>query len=157
MANMNRTSIPAGYKEQSSDIVGFWDFTSGDTIHIIPRSFRLFDSKIDPSKSSTLLIAELVEPTQVKDASGEMVLADKGQTVGIWTKAGMSSIKELGGVDVYMYQDGEKDTGKGNPMLLFKVLAKSKGIKVPVSGDFRKRSLAVGQTPIAGSEDNIPF
>jgi hypothetical protein len=158
MAKNNQPNIPAGYKEQSSDIVGFWDSTSGDTIHMIPRFLRLFDSKLDPAKSSTLLVAELVDAINVQNADGETVLAEKGQEVGIWTKPGMVSVKKLGGVDVYMYQDGEKDTGKGNPMKLYKVLAREKGVTVPVSGDFRKRSLGKGQLPISSnSEDDIPF
>jgi hypothetical protein len=155
--SIKEPNIPAGYKEQSEDIFGFWDSTSGETIHMIPRFFRLFDSKLDPTKASTLLIAELVEPIRVENSKGETVIADKGELVGVWTKAGMVAIKNLGGVDVYMYQKGEKDTGKGNPMKLYKILSQAKGVKVPFSGDFRKRSLPAGHAPIDSAEDDIPF
>ena len=152
-AAKNRPNIPSEYKEQSSDIVGFWDSLSGDTIHMIPRFARLFDSKIDPMKSSTLLIAELVEPIEVQNADGETVIADKGQTVGIWTKPGMSALRDLCGVDVYMYQDGTKEMGKGNPMYLYKVLSKARGTKLRAAADFRKRSLPARQTQNASDAD----
>lgn len=158
VAKKNRPNIPSDYKEQSSDILGFWDSLSGDTIHMIPRFVRLFDSKIDASKPSTLLVAELVEPIEIKDANDKTFVADKGSLVGIWTKAGMSDIKHLGGQDVYMYQDGTKEMGKGqNPMFLYKILSRTKGTKLPVHGDFRKKSLPTGVTPIASPDDDLPF
>jgi hypothetical protein len=153
----NRPNIPAEYKEQSSDIIGFWDSLSGDTIHMIPKGVRLLDSKIDPTKSSTLLVVELVEPISVEDPDGKSVIADKGDTIGIWTKPGMSDLKQLAGVDVYMYQQGTKEMGKGNPMYLYKVLSKTKGTKLSVLGDFRKRSLPKGQGPIPTSGDEVPL
>jgi hypothetical protein len=156
---------PAGYTEQSSDIVGFWD--GSGAIHFIPRFVRMFDSNIDAKKSSTMLIAELVDPCQV-DKPGdekvkEKVLAGKGQQIGIWTKPGMSALKNLGGVPVYMYEEGEKDTGKPNPMKLYKVMSKGRGQRLPIEGDFRKFSktekvpVQQMQSPVPDTTDEIPF
>jgi hypothetical protein len=153
--------IPAGYTEQSSDIVGFWD--GQGAIHFIPRFVRMFDSNIDRAKTSTLLIATLVDPCKVVKPGGdeEEVLANKGMQIGIWTKPGMAALKNLGGQSVYMYEDGEKDTGKPNPMKLYKVMSKGQGQKLPVEGDFRKFSktekpAAAPSTPI-DTADEIPF
>jgi hypothetical protein len=160
-AGANGYQIPAGYTEQSSDIVGFWDGTGA--IHFIPRFVRMFDSSIDRAKSSTLLIGTLVDPCKVIKAGDdkEEVLANKGMQIGIWTKPGMAALKNLGGQSVYMYEDGEKDTGKPNPMKLYKVMSKGQGQKLPVEGDFRKFSKPTEKVAPAVStevtDDNIPF
>jgi hypothetical protein len=161
MTNKSGYQVPAGYSEQSSDIVGFWD--GQGAIHFIPRFVRMFDSNIDRAKSSTLLIGTLVDPCKVikSGEDKEEILAGKGQQVGIWTKPGMSALKNLGGTSVYMYEEGEKDTGKPNPMKLYKVMSKSQGQKLPVEGDFRKFSkptAAPASTPSdTMTDDNIPF
>ena len=157
----NQVRVPQGYTEQSSDIVGFWDSDEGPPIHFIPRSCRMFDSKIDPKKTSTLVVGELVDDLPVTTADDEEVLATKGQKVGVWTKPGMAALKELAGVPVYMYQDGEKDTGKPSPMKLFKVMSKGRGAKLPLTGDYRKLSKptapARSEHPDMTSDDDIPF
>jgi hypothetical protein len=162
MTQKSGYQVPQGYSEQSSDIVGFW---SGEgAIHFVPRFVRMFDSNIDRAKSSTLLIGTLVDPCKVIKAGEEKeeVLANKGMQIGIWTKPGMAALKNLGGVSVYMYEDGEKDTGKPNPMKLYKVMSKGQGQKLPVEGDFRKFSKpSKPEVPQAAAadmtDDNIPF
>jgi hypothetical protein len=158
----NGYQVPAGYTEQSSDIVGFWD--GQGAVHFIPRFVRVFDSSIDKHKTSTLLIADLVDPCKVlkptDDDEKEEVLATKGQQIGIWTKPGMAALKNLGGVPVYMYEEGEKDTGKPNPMKLYKVMSKGKGQKLPIEGDFREFSKPKKEenpAPKSLTDDDIPF
>ena len=155
----NGYQIPAGYTEQSGDIVGFW--TGEGAIHFIPRFVRIFDSNIDEKKPSTLLVGELVDPCELfkptDDDEKEVVLGGKGQKVGIWTKPGMSAIKALGGIPVYMYEDGEKDTGKPNPMKLFKVMSKGQGQKLPIEKDMRKFSRPAPKQASELTDDELPF
>jgi hypothetical protein len=153
---------PAGYQEQSGDISGFW--TGAGAIHFIPRFVRMFDSSIDKLKTSTLLVAELVEPCKeigkVGD-DGTVISCAKGDLVGIWTKPGMRALGNLAGIPVFMYADGEIDTGKPNPMVTYKIMSKSKGLKLPVDGDYRvtirpaSAPQQVAQAPV--SSDDIPF
>jgi hypothetical protein len=141
MTNNNQApKIPAGYKEQSTDIVGFWNFKTCAPLHFIPKYVRLSDSNIDPNKSSTLVIGELIENCALEDKDGNEVLGGKGQLVGVWAKPGMKAISNLAGVAVYMYQDGEVDIGKPNPMILFKVMAKTRGAALVIEADYRKSS-----------------
>jgi len=155
---------PAGYSEEKGDITGFWDPQTGP-IHMIPRSVRLFDSKVDATKVSALLYAELIDPcTVVADlATKETTIAKKGDLVGVWLKPGMKALANLGGVPAYMYEDGVLDTGKPNPMTVFKVMRKSRGAQLPVEADFRSRSKAaplpvpvVLMAPADASADKAP-
>lgn len=132
---------PAGYVEESGDIVGFWDPEQAP-IHFVPRTVRLFDSTIDASKPGALLFGELIDPTIVNTPGEDSVPAQakKGDMVGIWLKPGMKALAQLGGVPVYMLQDGELDTGKPNPMKTFKILRKARGTALIVEADYRVRS-----------------
>src|SRR6516165_7871145 len=51
--------VPSGYQKQSTDIVGFWDQESSPAIHFIPLEAKVFDSQLDKSKPSTLVIGKL--------------------------------------------------------------------------------------------------
>jgi hypothetical protein len=149
---------PAGYVEQSGDIVGFW--TGEGAVHFIPRFVRMFDSNLDPAKTSTLLVGELVDPCPevTPPESEEKVLAGKGDKIGIWTKPGMRALSDLGGVPVYMYLDGEKDIGKPSPMKMYKIMSRSRGQKLPVEADFRVKSKPAPKAPEAASvTEEIPF
>jgi hypothetical protein len=154
--------VPAGYQRQSSDIVGFWDPETSGPIHFIPRHVKLFDSKIEPTKSSTLLTGELVDACKVVDASSNVIEARKGELVGIWTKPGMRDLQNLAGVAVYMYQDGEKDIGKPSPMKMFSIFSKERGGKLFVSEDLRDKSATVrtttggNGTPAPASNPQVP-
>jgi hypothetical protein len=150
-------NVPEGYTEQSSDIVGFW--TGEGAIHFIPRFVRIFDSKIDRMKASTLVVAELVEAAVVVDANKHEHLAAKGSRIGVWTKSGMAALKNLAGVPVYMYEDGEKDVGKPSPMRLFKIMSRGHGASLPIEADLRKFSKPEPKAAVQGSlaDDNIPF
>jgi hypothetical protein len=165
MADVKNIKVPAGYTEQSADIVGFW--TGEGAVHFIPRFVRMFDSSIDPTKSSTLLIADLIDPCEVFKVGEdeERILAGKGQQIGIWTKPGMKALGKLAGIPVYMYQEGEKDIGKPSPMKVYKVMSKGQGQKLIVEpgGDYRNKSLhkreEAPQTNQAPQDlsDDIPF
>lgn len=148
--------VPKGYGESSGDLVGFWDPESGP-IHCIPRTARLFDNSIDEKKPSCLIMCELVDDCpNLVNGDKEPVLGRKGDEVGVWYKPGMRGIKRLAGVKVYMYPEGEQDTGKPNPMQLFKLhhAKDQKGMNIPAE-DMRKVS-----KPSAGNSemlDQIPF
>jgi len=68
----NQPKAPAGYTSQSSDIVGFWDSEEGPPIHMLPRFCRMFDSKIDPKKISTLIIVELIDDPETQAQMGQL-------------------------------------------------------------------------------------
>jgi hypothetical protein len=137
-------SAPETFEKRGGDLVGFWDpdFTP---IHCIPRSVKLFDGNIEPDKPSILLTVELVKAAGVrppKDAEGGEApfAAPPGSLVGVWYKPGMRAIRDLCGVPVWMTQEGEKDTGKPNPMKLFDVRSDKTGTRIPVTEDTREES-----------------
>lgn len=134
-------AAPAGYEEQSTNVIGFWDIESGP-IHCIPRYAKLFDGNLDKTKPAILIFAQLVDAIEVtsSEEEDETVQAAVGDLVGIWGKPGMAPIKNLANVPVFMYLNGEIDTGKPNPMKVFKVMAKEKGGRLPISEDLRRKS-----------------
>lgn len=145
---------PAGYEEQSMDVVGFWNPEGEDPLHFIPMYARLFDSQVEPQKISALIVGAVVDPILVVTSREEHVRAEKGELIGVWAKPGMSAIRELGGEPVFMYQDGELDVGKPNPMKTFKVMSKKRGTPLPVTGDFRKKSKRASSFLIPDSQIN---
>src|ERR671922_1693571 len=77
---------PEGYVDQSSDLVGFWNPAEGP-LHFIPRSAKLVDSQLDKTKVSILIVGELMQPTDLTAADGDMsVHAKRGDLVGVWGK-----------------------------------------------------------------------
>jgi hypothetical protein len=168
MAKENKLVIPKvdpapeGYKKKTTDLVGFWNMEKG-AVHFTPKFARVFDSDIDPTKPSILLIGDAVGgnpiniKTDKKDADGKMVLkegtAKDGDAIGVWYKPGMSPVKDLANVKVYMYVIGELDTGKPNKMVTFDVLSKSDGQTLFITEDYRKHSTHVSLPfPVKGKE-----
>jgi hypothetical protein len=138
--------LPKGFTDQSSDIIGFYDPDHQEAIHFIPKEAILQDSKLDPKKVSILIIGELVADCQLApggEDTGEVIDGKSGDQIGIWAKPGMRSLRNLAGAEVYMYPDGAKDTGKPNPMTVFKIGAKTRGEKLPVIEDRRDKSRLV--------------
>jgi hypothetical protein len=156
MADTPNVQVPKGYEESTSDLVGFWNPEEGP-IHFIPKIARLFDSSIDASKPSCLIMGELVDDCpNLINGDKEKVLGRKGDEVGVWYKPGMRAIKRKAGLKCYVYANGELDTGKPNAMQMFSVNApkNGQGMNIPAE-DMRKLS-----KPQAGSEgmlDEIPF
>jgi hypothetical protein len=113
---------------------------------------KLFDSKIEPSKASAIIVGKLVDPIALLAPGGEddIVEGKVGDIVGVWYKPGMSAIKKLGGVKVFMYLTGEIDTGKPNPMKTYDVTSLTKGTELQVTQDSRQKSKHV-ETAFAGA------
>jgi hypothetical protein len=137
---------PEGYAKQSTDLIGFWnpDVVAGKitAVHFIPLEVKLFDSKLEPSKVSTIIVGKLVDavPLSAPGGEDEVVEGAPGDIIGIWYKPGMSALKTLGNVKVFMYPTGEIETGKPNPMKTYDCLAKTKGGELHVTQDGRKKS-----------------
>lgn len=132
-------SAPEGYREQTDDVVGFWDGDKGYPIHFIPEEATLHDSDIEPQKVSVLVKGVLVEACEVY-LGDEVSIADEGDRVGVWMKPGMKKLRDLGGQKVWVRQTGEKDVGKPSPMKVFGVYAAERGTTIPVVGDYRDKS-----------------
>lgn len=135
-------SAPEGFIEQTDDVVGFWDGDKGYPIFFVPEAATLHDSGQDPTKTSILIKGRLVEACEVY-LGDEIDLAEPGDMVGVWAKPGMKAIRDLGGVQVWVRQTGEKDVGKKSPMKTFGVFSKTKGQPIPVVGDYRDKSKGV--------------
>jgi hypothetical protein len=139
-------AAPEGYQSQSDDIVGTWNPEDGEPIHGIPRHVKLSDSGIDKRNTSVLVFFELIDPCKVRDRpsdaqeEGEIITADPGDIVGVWYKAGMRKLLNLGQVNVFMYLSGEKDVGKPSPMKTFDIQAPRRGQRLRVDEDNRKES-----------------
>jgi hypothetical protein len=147
-------AIPEGYKKRTTELIGFWNMERG-AVHFIPKSARCFDSDIEPSKPSILLIGDSVGTNPITDKDGKDLAANEGQPIGIWYKPGMSAVKDLMGVKVFMYITGEQDTGKPNPMKTFDVLSKQDGQTLFITEDFRRKSSHVALPfPIKGKEQH---
>jgi hypothetical protein len=131
--------VPAGYEEQSSDVVGFWQ-QDGDAIHFIPTECRMMDSSLDKTKTSVLVIGKLVDGVDLVTSDDEDIYGEPGMIVGVWAKPGMAALANLCGQKVYMYLDGYKDTGKASKMAQFAVLSRAKGAALAIARDTRVHS-----------------
>jgi len=133
---------PAGFTDQNSDVVGFYDPEVEPVIHFIPIEAVLSDSQLDDSKASILIFGKLTEPIKLVETSksGNVVQGKKGDMVGIWGKPGMRALRNLAGEPTIMYPDGERPTGKPNPMSVYKCLAAKKSGRLPIVEDRRDKS-----------------
>jgi len=144
--------VPEGFAERSGDYVGFWDEEISNVIQGVPVEAKIFDGNIEKNKPSYLITFRLTKDMKVlKDAeSGEVVEAKFGDHVGVWGKPGMSALRNLCGVEVFMYCKGEKDTGKPNAMRVYSVNSATTGAPLPVTSDTRNKSKGV-QTFLDGN------
>jgi hypothetical protein len=151
-----KRAAPSGYEKQATDLVGFWDpnIVAGETtpIHFVPLEVKLFDSKLEPRKVSAIVVGKLVDPMPLSapGGEGEVVEGAAGDLVGVWYKPGMSALKTLANVKVYMVPTGEISTGKPNPMKTYDCLSAKKGAELHVTQDLRKQSAFV-ETSFAGA------
>jgi len=142
----NQAKAPQGYAAQSTDVVGFWNPELAPAIHFKPQGFKVFDSKIDPSKPSVLIVGTLVDAATLEgagDDKGEVVQARPGDSVGVWGKAGMAALRNLAGVAVWMVPNGEKDIGRASPMKLYDIRSPGRGSRLALLDDTRARSKGV--------------
>jgi hypothetical protein len=130
-------ALPAGFTNQSNDVVGFYDPDVEAVIQFEPREAVHADSNIDVNKVSTLIFGMLVAPCKLVESSktGNVVDGKKGDLVGVWYKPGMKGLRDLCGVHVIMYPAGEKEVGKPNPMVEYVTASKSKGTRLPITED----------------------
>src|SRR4249920_611049 len=132
--------LPANYKEKTSDLVGFWNPDKGP-VHFVPRFARSFDSNLEPTKHSIIIMGEAIDVMMVLNKDHDEVQCKAGDTIGVWYKPGMNAIKDLADVAVFMYPSGHQETGKPNPMVTFKLAHQKDGNPLLITDDFRKKSL----------------
>ena len=158
--NTVQHSVPQGYEEVGGDVAGFWD-PEHNALHFIPRTVKLMDSSIDDEKVSALITGELLADTDLDVTEGNETakkVVKKGALVGVWYKPGMRGLKNLAGAKVYIYADGAKDVGKGNPMRTFKVNSPVKsGSLLPVESDTRVGSRGVNHDFAPAKGGDVQF
>jgi len=144
-------SIPEGLRRFTGDVLGFHDLEEQGPIFGIPRGAKISDSKLDPSKPSSFVIFELIEPTTYTEGTGDEAVtltAQKGEMVGVWTKGGMRGLRNLCDLPVFMAHSGEKKL-KGRPaaqsaMKTFDFhVGKGPTKAIPIIEDTREKSAGV--------------
>jgi hypothetical protein len=152
-------ALPAGFTNQSNDVVGFYDPDVEAVIQFEPREAVHADSNIDVNKVSTLIFGTLVAPCKLVESSktGNVVDGKKGDLVGVWYKPGMKGLRDLCGVHVIMYPAGEKEVGKPNPMVEYVTASKSKGTRLPITEDRRDKSKQVATIFDTAPNTPAPF
>jgi hypothetical protein len=145
LAEASRPTLPEGFKKVDSDIVGFWQSDMGP-IFFTPEEATVSDSKLEPVKPSGLIRGTLVAACEaLLNSDGEQVVGKPGDRVGVWAKPGMRELKSLAGAKVFMFADGEKDTGKPNAMALFDISTAGGALGAPLPiEDKRKQSRGHG-------------
>src|ERR1700749_4466697 len=109
--------VPEGLRKYTGDVLGFHDLETQGPIHGIPRGAKISDSKIDSKKPSSFVIFELLSPCEYTEGTGDDAVtlkANKGDSVGVWTKGGMRPLRMCCGLEVFMVHTGEKRL-KGRP------------------------------------------
>lgn len=129
--------------DRSDDLVGYWD-PNQLPINCKPRDVKLFDSKLDPSKSSALITVLALEPTVCDPASKEkkdQFICKAGDLIGVWYKPGMRAIASCAGVECTITLTGElKPMKVGNDMKVYEVKAADGGTRIPITLDARDKS-----------------
>lgn len=189
---------PQGFEQVAGDIVAYWEpaspgkgtgskeaakdpkywhseqhgFRKGSgPITFTPIDCVLSDSKLDDSKTSTLLFAKLEKPALLRSAVEDegFKTFDKGSLIGIWTKPGMKPLQSLAGTQVWMRNGQEvngtlvyfKDIGKPSPMVQFDIRHRTGGKTLPVREDRRDKSLPAEirakRAAVAQEQGDIPF
>lgn len=155
---------PDDFETVSQDVDGYWDPVKSGPIIWTPRAVRLLDNSQGGNKSSCLIFGELADEcllqknVQNRDKKAPKVYETfpKGTSVGVWGKAGMRDLLDLGGAIVWMAPNGFREVpGREKPMALF--LCKRKkggpaGEKLGLVSDVRQKSLI---EPL--SEDSPPW
>jgi hypothetical protein len=136
-----KVAPPQGYAKQSLDPIGMWD--GKGAIHFIPRRVKMFDGNIEKNKPSILVIAQLLDVASLlvkNDDTGEFETAqgNRGDVIGIWYKPGMKDLTQLCDAKVWMTFDGERNTGKPNPMKMFDIRSPGPSKRVFCTSDERK-------------------
>jgi hypothetical protein len=147
--------VTENFTKRSSDIVGFWATKALVPIICKPLYVKLLDSKrFDKTKPSMLLFVELLMPTACRAQNDsdddndtdheDLFVGQPGDLVGIWVKPGMRDIVDCCEVETKMWQDGEKDVDKGNPMKVYRVttLPGAPKRRIPIVSDTREKSRA---------------
>lgn len=141
-------AIPEGLRKHTGDVLGFHDLEEQGPIHGIPRGAKISDSKLDPKKPSSFVIFELLSPCEYTEGTGddaETKQAQKGDMVGVWTKGGMRPLRNLCGIETFMYHTGEKRL-KGRPTAQSPMktydfhVGKGKPMLIPIIEDTREKS-----------------
>ena len=154
--------------KRTEDVTGYW-LPEHSPIFCIPRQARAFDSNLDPTKPSILIMVELLKECALRDAETEKARIGKaGELVGIWYKPGMKDVGQCAGLKTLITLDGTKDVGRPSPMTVFRVETVEKtSAPLMITSDFRKHS-AAAKLPFAATVkpeghsapdagDNLPF
>lgn len=141
---------PDDFETVSQDVDGYWDPVKSGPIVFTPRAVRLLDNSQDPTKSSCLIFGELEEDCKLisnamKKEERELKVYPKGTSVGIWGKAGMRDLLDLGGAIVWMAPNGSRSLpNREKPMALFSCKRKKggpAGQKLGLVSDVREKSV----------------
>lgn len=188
---------PEGFEQTGGDIVAYWEPASpgkgpgrdggkdpkywydeamgyrpgSPAVTFTPIDCALSDSKLDNSKTSTLLFGRLEKPCMLRSAveSEGYKTFQPGSLIGIWTKPGMRPLQKLAGAVVWMKNgvqiNGEtsmfKDVDRPSPMVQFDIRHKGKGDQLRVREDRRDKSLPSAlkekRAEVAADLGDIPF
>lgn len=146
-----KVKVPEGFQKRSYDIEHFWDWEKGP-IQGVALAVKLSDSNQDEEKPSALLFVKLSADAvcdhkdPATDEKKEGVVVPKGTIVGVWVKPGMRDVADCHNVEFFMAHEGQKQTGKANPMELFGVYTADDAPRklVPIIADNRKESKKAG-------------
>ena len=137
-------ALPEGGKDIVGDVDGYWD-EDKSAIRFTPLSAKMFDNNNDETRASVLILGKLTAPTMLyttdEDKERTYSVMPAGSAVGVWYKPGMRQIVKRCGVDCYLKLTGEKKTEKPNPMKVFQLVAGDETHIIPVTEDFRDKSL----------------
>lgn len=147
-APQNQGKINDGYNDvHEVDPVGYWDEEAGPC-YFIPKYAKVFDGNIEKAKPAVLIMGTLTASTQLYVGKGdeqETFQGKEGDFIAVWGKPGMAALKNMCGIPVKLWQEGEKDTGKPNAMKLYKVATKGavNESPLPIQEDTRDKSFGV--------------
>lgn len=131
-------NVPPGYEERSSSVSGFW--TEETPIHFRAEEVHLFDSALNPTRASALIIGRLKADCPLVSSEKTPVQGRTGELVGVWYRPGLSALPNIGQADVYVVPNGTKDVGKPSPMKVYRVYSSAPtGLRL-LGRDYRSKS-----------------
>jgi len=131
--------VPEGFRRVSDDPIGFFDPNVQSAIRFRPRGVSLCDNSLKAGTVTILIIGEATARVSLSEG----VVAEPGDTIGIWYRPGMKDVHRTFGAEVYLVSTGEEiDVGKPCPMKVFEVYATGAGTLLPILHDYRDNSRA---------------
>lgn len=152
-------ALPEGFQQTASDVDQFWN-EEGGPIQGVLLCGKNYLNKL-AGKVNSIYVIRLTSPckSQTNKGDGFENPAQPGELVGVWGAPGLKDLMMMGGCEVHITRNGEKDVGKPSKMKVYAIGYKGRMTKLAIIRDGEaKVEASNGAAPATdGTNDALPF